>query len=594
MKDKALILGSAPNSVLLGGENLNDYHKIAINKSWRLRRDFDTHVFLRSLPEEQHPPISAGMRRVGVGEFTPVLRGAGGLYLTSGSVAMIAGYWAVATQGISFLSYYGCDLVFPGGPNSQTHYYGTGDAGPLVGNFEYNLRQRERSIRLLCWGLMHGVVVTNASALDGTVLAFPKCPLHLESRALLDDILSSRETLRLVRKTANVWTHEMASRTPAFRERQKVFESDPEALQAMHDILDAWQNLEPFVRDYAGRVEALFEAAGAVGSSGRLATPSQQLDKAASDYELVLHVGPNTSAANRLHRYLEALSKGSEGCKLVPIRELERYYTKISATLSGTVAGDVSAESRNVKLAQNFAKRLFEQMNVAPGGRVVIDEPAALGNIANCAYSGHLFRSPNRLLSSFAANLPVEPRDVHVSITSYADFFSRAYVKFLGSTQPERFVTPQVMVAKIMTNGPSWLTMLEGVALCFPYSRIHVWCVDHMTETVPKMAEVISDCMLGGAAFSTKIASNDDAVTADHISAFRSALCQSGTAAALDAWPQIQLQRLRNISSKGFNPFSAVQRMHLDKLYSQDLAAIEADDRFVLHGKFVNEPREDA
>ena len=64
LKDKALILGSAPNSMALGSEGLENYHKIAINKSWRLRRDFDTHVFLRSLTEGERTTTSIGMRRV--------------------------------------------------------------------------------------------------------------------------------------------------------------------------------------------------------------------------------------------------------------------------------------------------------------------------------------------------------------------------------------------------------------------------------------------------------------------------------------------------------------------------------------------------
>ncbi len=580
LREKAIIVGSAPKSLELGLADLSDYHKIAVNKAWRIRRDFDTHVFLQSLNEEDRPPLTTGMRPVAVKDFTPALRSAGGLYLTSGSVSMVAGYWAVATQGLHFISYYGCDLVFSSEDSKQSHYYGSGDTGPLVGNFQYNLRQRERSIRLLCWGLLHGTIITNGSALDGTLLAFPKCTLHVESNVLLDDILSSKETLRLIRKATNVWTYELSQRTPAFRERQKIFENDPASLGAMNGIMDAWLELEPFVHEFSVRVEALFNSSAELAASGRTNTPSDQLSRQTSEFDLVLHIGVPTPAAPFIQDALVNAGQSEQGCKVVPIKELKKYYTKTGITFAQKSEKDFSTEQRNIQIAKNFAKRLFEQLEIKPGERVIIHEEGAIGNIANCAYSGHLFRKPNKLLSNFAANLPVEPSEIHVSIMNYADFFAHAYLMLLNDAQSDRFLMPETMVAKVMAIVPSWIETLEGVKLCFPHTKVNVWPVDTDDKVLPDMVQSIT-----GLAHDPDDWDGTDrsaAARGSHIDTFMNALRRMGCDAALEVWKHIQADEPESYTP--FDPWAAPQRAHLDTLYKRDLVQIAGDERLILHG----------
>lgn len=577
-------------SLNLVSEDLHDYHRIAINKSWRVRRDFDSHVFLMSLPEEERPPLAAGMQPVKVGDFTPVLRNAGGLYLTSGSVAMIAGYWAIARRGVNFLSYYGCDLVFTNPDGENTHYYGTGDTGPLVGNFQYNLRQRERSIRLMYWGLLHNVVVTNSSAQDGSLLAFPKAPLNIENTELLEDILSSQETYRFMRKASNAWISEMRLRTPAFRLRQKLFENDPEAVAAMHTIMDAWAELEPMVKEYTDRVEALVKSSQQVDLVGSTVSPAENLARQKTEFDLVLHIGTPNASSPILQAGLDSIEDGENACKIMPQDDLRNFYTKLNTSFANKSEKDFASEQRNIQMVQNFSKRVFDRLNIAAGDRVVIHAENALGSLAQCAFAGKTYRSPNKFLNNFAANLPVEPAEVHVSIYSYLDFFARGYAQLLKSSQKERFVSPDIFVAKVMANLPSWTTTLDGVRLCFPTAKIHVWCADDVAALVPELlgaiaSDVAKDCRID--AFD--IPDTQGPAVGTQVDAFMKTLRRSGIEGVLAA--QSGLDVKNTTDGKIFDPWSDTQKAHLGRLYEQDIAQIAGDNRFILHRPSSAKPK---
>ncbi len=251
MKRKAIIVGSAPISADLSDADLSNYHRIAINKSWRLRDDFNTHVFLRSLKPKDRPDAAGGMTSVGIEVFANVLNKAGGLFITSGSVAMIAGYWAATHCDARYVSFFGCDLVFDTTTDQpKTHYYGTGDEGPLLGNFQYNLRQEERAIRLFIWGLMHRVIMTNSSALPGTKLCFPHLSVDAESNDVFREVFASRECAELLKLGGQGLAFEAMHRTETFYKKQKLFEADEDALAAMNAILDNWGGYRPAIEAF--------------------------------------------------------------------------------------------------------------------------------------------------------------------------------------------------------------------------------------------------------------------------------------------------------------------------------------------------------
>jgi len=260
MANKSIIVGSAPISADLAQADLSGYQKIAVNKSWRLRNDFDAHVFLKSLDGADKPRATPGMASVGVEKFSPILNTAGGIFLTSGSVTMIAGYWAVTHSRAKFVSFHGCDLVFDAGPDGQTHYYGDGDEGPLMGNFQYNLRQEQRSLRLFIWALMHRTVLTNSSALPGTKLCFPVVPLNTEDPSMFGAISATKEYAALVRAGGNALAYEAENRTPMFYRKQKLFEADQASLDAMDRMMDQWEDCRPLVNDFNDRLATMIAA----------------------------------------------------------------------------------------------------------------------------------------------------------------------------------------------------------------------------------------------------------------------------------------------------------------------------------------------
>jgi len=584
MKDKikkAIIVGSAPVSLNLRAVDLDGYHKIAINKSWRIRRDFDSHIYLRSLSEEDMPPLASGLESISVREFTPKLNSAGGLYLTSGSVAMIAGYWSVATLGLGMLSYHGCDLVFSESHDTGTHYYGTGDQGPLVGNFEYNLRQRERSIRLLCWGLMHRVVITNSSALEGSLLAFPKMPLHIKHAAIIEDILSSKEVQRLIRKASNIWAFEYQTRTPAFSDRQRIFEKDLDALAAMNQMMDKWLTLEPFLKDYLDCVEKLTVAAEKATCAGRATTPAQYLARQDAPFDLVVHIGAVSSVSSVIQAHLDSGDIDDEICKVVPRRGLKNFYSKLAGLLAEKTSKDSASQRRNVQIIKNFSKRLFDGLDIQPGQRVLISEESALGNSAQCGFSGKLFPNPNKVLSNFAANLPHEPSEIHVSISCYTDFFAWAYLDFLKSTRSMKYISFDLMVAKVMAHLPSWTSTLDSVAQCFPSSEIHVWCMDDLQSATSGLLNAL---IAGSGKAALHLPDVSSLTTGPQHQAqldqFRADIQHSGLDMALENWRDI-----RTVSptvGRIFDPWSPAQKKHLDQLYARDLGLVSNDTRFIV------------
>lgn len=240
--DHALIIGSAPCSDRLRHADLSEFTRIAINKSWALREDFDIHVGLKFMQEQHEPPKSYKLKRIKRNAYNPHLKKAGGNFLCAPSVALIAGYWAVHSLPCDTISYFGCDLVFdPARHGGRTHFYGVSDPGPLFNKHPCMARQDLKSVRLFVWGLLHRVVLLNASAEPGSLLAFPICRLDQDPREVFARVMTS-ETTREIRALGRAaLTFEETHRTPAFDGRWGAFARDGEAIAALESMLAQWE-----------------------------------------------------------------------------------------------------------------------------------------------------------------------------------------------------------------------------------------------------------------------------------------------------------------------------------------------------------------
>jgi hypothetical protein len=240
--DHALIIGSAPCSESLRSADLSAFTRIAINRSWALRKDFDIHVGLKFMEEQHAPPKDYKLRRVKRTDYNPHLKKAGGNFLCSPSVALVAGYWAVHTQPCDTISYFGCDLVFePARHGGRTHFYGVSDAGPLFNKHPCMRRQDLKSVRLFVWALLHRIVVLNASAEPGSLLAYPVCRLDQDRDRIFARTMASKVTPEILARGCEAFAFEERTRIAAFDGRWQAFANNPDAIAILDATLERWE-----------------------------------------------------------------------------------------------------------------------------------------------------------------------------------------------------------------------------------------------------------------------------------------------------------------------------------------------------------------
>lgn len=241
MNTKSIIVGSAPLSADLIDADLSDYYRIALNKAWRLRPDFQAHVFLESLKSEDRPPKTYRAKSVSRANFGPALNKAGGPFLCSVSVTFAAAFWAVVRQRQKVISVYGCDMVFPGKDSeSPSHFYGSGDQGPLLGTFIFNRDYAHKSARLFTFALQHRLLILNGSGQDGTKLGLPIVRLGDETSDLRRMVLSHPIAHDILRKGQEAFITEARLRTDAFDQRLLKFNTDPSVPPILEEMTRAW------------------------------------------------------------------------------------------------------------------------------------------------------------------------------------------------------------------------------------------------------------------------------------------------------------------------------------------------------------------
>lgn len=126
-----LILGSGPNALTAASWPKGWFDRIVvINNAWRIRADWDDHVFPEDFPVSRRPPaIRPEQRRIEADDFVPAQNLHGGFIHAGATMAFTAAYWALVALRPSVMAFMGCDMVYPDG--GQTHFYGMGRADPL-------------------------------------------------------------------------------------------------------------------------------------------------------------------------------------------------------------------------------------------------------------------------------------------------------------------------------------------------------------------------------------------------------------------------------------------------------------------------------
>ncbi|MEM9105420.1 MAG: hypothetical protein AAGC96_07165 [Pseudomonadota bacterium] len=167
-----LMLGSAPDAMRAATWQKPPSCKIvSINNAWRIRDDWDYHIYPDDFPEENRPVrLSAAQQSIDSSDFVPANNEFGGIVYAGGTMAYTAGYWALSALRPRVLAYLGCDMVYRG---QATHFYGQGEADPL--REDVTLASLEaKSARLMTIAARQNCACINLSENPESRLLFPR------------------------------------------------------------------------------------------------------------------------------------------------------------------------------------------------------------------------------------------------------------------------------------------------------------------------------------------------------------------------------------------------------------------------------------
>lgn len=210
-RNRVLILGSAPSAVAARQWPRAPFtHIVAINNAWRVRPDWDVLIHPEDFPVDNRPAASdPGQRIVEASEYVPLQNAYGGFVYAGGTMALTAGYWALASLRPAVLAYFGCDMIYP--KVGKTHFYGRGAADPL--RDDVTLRSLEaKSARLGLFGAAQGCRVVRLSqgcsrlvypSVSTTSLMSPQLP----STDGMDNVLRCERDLGYYVLSGRYWEH---------------------------------------------------------------------------------------------------------------------------------------------------------------------------------------------------------------------------------------------------------------------------------------------------------------------------------------------------------------------------------------------------
>ena len=159
-----LIVGSAPDALRIQSVDCSKVSNIvAINNAWRLRKDWNYVIYPEDFPKEKQPTSFDKDKLISAKQYVPEQNSFGGFIYAGGTMSFTAGYWALGALKPDVIAYIGCDMIYP--KNSQSHFYGTGQADPL--RDDITLQSLEaKSARLLAFAKSHGCTMINLTEQD--------------------------------------------------------------------------------------------------------------------------------------------------------------------------------------------------------------------------------------------------------------------------------------------------------------------------------------------------------------------------------------------------------------------------------------------
>lgn len=250
-----LLVGSSPVAAQVADWTLQGVYKVALNKAWALRSDFDLHVGLKHKSEAARPPAELGLKTLRTKKVDQALERAGGPFFTSTGVALNAGYWAVSNADCDVVVFAGCDMIYdPERYGGRTHFYGVSDAGPLIAqNHPAQMNPEARMTRLFCWALLHRIVLLNATYQPQSLLIFPAiAPDFTDLPAQKARFMSLPVCRELFLRALEIFSDEVRGRTEAFDRPWRQFPKHTDAVAHLERCVERWASL---TRDFKTPVQ---------------------------------------------------------------------------------------------------------------------------------------------------------------------------------------------------------------------------------------------------------------------------------------------------------------------------------------------------
>lgn len=195
-----------------------------INNAYRIRPDWDDHVFPFDFSSDALPALSAGQRRIEQDRFVPAQNLYGGFVLAGATMAFTTAYWALAEYSPRVLAFFGCDMYYP--TQGSTHFYGTGRPDPL--RPDISLRSLPaKSARLMQIAAAQGCACVNLSY-GPSALVFQR--VELDQLSSISAPEAHPKTTYLLRREAS-----LGYETPSGRYWLELHRFDPNQI----DTLDA-------------------------------------------------------------------------------------------------------------------------------------------------------------------------------------------------------------------------------------------------------------------------------------------------------------------------------------------------------------------
>lgn len=295
---------------------------------------------------------------------------------------------------------------------------------------------------------------------------------------------------------------------------------------------------------------------------------------------VVLHGGFHKTATSHIQGVLagNATLLGKAGVVYVPHRKTRKELT-VPCQLHVYEKQGLKYRTRysEAELAAKTGAFFDEVLADAPR-RVILSEENMAGHCGHCVKRGLLYIWRDQMMATFAAQIPVPVREVHLGIRNYADFFASAYVEYLRSLGPGSFTDEGEMRRQVLSHMPSWHKVLRSVMAAFPGAGLTVWTFEDFRLLDHKvLANLVGPDVNAADLMPPKTGNKRPTASGRAVAELLQIIHREGVEAAMAQRVEVQERYPRGAQHGPFDPWTAQERAHLTRIYERDVAAIRAD-----------------